>query len=82
MHANTTLGRAYCTKIIIDIPQKKQGVAATLAYPYVGLTYVNDVVAKKVHRYYFTINIVMVNRNVFRRCCRSLRWRFGGLLYV
>ena len=59
MHAIGTQDRTYCTRIIIDIPQKKQGVAATLAYPYVGPTYVNVVVAKILHRYYFTINITV-----------------------
>ena len=57
MHAIGTQDRTYCTRIIIDIPQKKQGVAATLAYLYVGPTYVNVVVAKILHRYYFTINM-------------------------
>jgi hypothetical protein len=57
MHAKWTVGKTYCTIIIIHISQNKRGVAATLAYPYVGLTYVNDVVAKIVHRYYFTINM-------------------------
>ena len=59
MHANRTVGRNYCTKTIIHISQNKRGVAATLAYTYVGLTYVNNVVATIVHRYYFVINIVM-----------------------
>ena len=60
MHASRTVGRTYCTKTIIHISQNKRGVAATLAYTYVGLKYVNNVVATIVHRYYFMINIVMV----------------------
>ena len=60
MHAKWTVGRTYCTKTIIHISQNKQGVAATLAYTYVGLTYVNNVVATIVHWYYFMINIMIV----------------------
>jgi hypothetical protein len=44
----------------MHIPQKKRGVAATVSYPYVGLTYVNVAVAKNGHRYHFTINIMMI----------------------
>ena len=61
MHAKWTVGRTYCTKIIIHISQNKRGVAAVLTYTYVGLTYVNNVVATIVHRYYFMINIEMTN---------------------
>ena len=59
MHASRTVGRTYCTKTIIHISQNKRGVAATLVYTYVGLKYVNNVVATIVHRYYFMINIAM-----------------------
>ena len=57
MQASRTVGRTYCTETIIHISQNKQGVAATLDNTYVGLTYVNNVVATIVHRYYFMINI-------------------------
>ena len=57
MQVSRTVGRTYCTKTIIHISQNKRGVAATLAYTYVGLTYVNNVVATIVHRYYFMINM-------------------------
>ena len=92
MHASRTVGKTYCTKIIIHISQNKRGVAATLAYPYVGLTYVNDVVypyvgltyvndvvAKIVHRYYFTINIAVP---LAFSSCPSCVWCFTALLYL
>ena len=66
MHAIGTQDRTYCTRIIIDIPQKKQGVAATLAYLYVGPIYVTVVVAKILHRYYFTINIMVMTRTLLK----------------
>ena len=56
---NRTIGRTYCPIIIMHIPQKKRGVAANLLYPYVGLTYINVVVAINGHRSDFKINMLM-----------------------
>ena len=66
MHAIGTQDRTYCIRIIIDIPQKKQGVAATLAYLYVGPTHVTVVAANILHRYYFTINIMVMTRTLLK----------------
>jgi hypothetical protein len=61
MHVKGNVGSTYCTRIIIHIPKTKRGVAANLACPHVGLTYVHVVVGKKhISTYYSTINIEVV----------------------
>ena len=75
MHASRTVGRTYCTKTIIHISQNKRGVAATLAYTYIGLTYVNNVVATIVYRYYFMINM-LVRKGVMSIITQTDCWMF------
>ena len=60
---NSLMYNAYCTLIILLIPQKKQGVAANILYPYVGPIYLNVVVVIIENWYYFQINMSV--------CCKS-----------
>ena len=80
MQVSRTVGRTDCTKTIIHISQNKRGVAATLAYTYVGLTYVNNVVATIVHRYYFVINMKVTGIPFIMTISRHVKFRSAGKL--
>jgi len=80
MHAKWTVGRTYCTKIIIHISQNKRGVAAVLTYTYVGLTYVNNVVATIVHRYYFMINMKVTGVPFLMTISKHIKFSSAGKL--
>ena len=55
------MGRTHCPIIIMHVSQKKRGVTPKFSYTYVGLPYVNIVVAKNGHRSDFKINMVIIS---------------------
>ena len=59
--------------IIMLITKKKRGVVANFLYTYIGPTYVDFVVAIIRHRYYFQINMVMVEINSNKILAKPLK---------
>jgi len=51
------MGRTYCPIIIMHVSHKKRGVVPKFSYTYVGLPYVNIVVAINGHWSDFKINM-------------------------
>jgi hypothetical protein len=66
------MGRTHCPIIIMHVSQKKRGVTPKFSYTYVGLPYVNIVVAKNGHRSDFKINIEIILEYILLGVCTSI----------